>query len=32
MIEADGRPGQWYLHLFAAEQPDLDWTNPEVPV
>jgi alpha-glucosidase len=23
--------GQWYMHLFAAEQPDLDWTNPEVP-
>jgi alpha-glucosidase len=23
--------GQWYLHLFAREQPDLDWTNPEVP-
>jgi alpha-glucosidase len=22
--------GQWYLHLFAAEQPDLDWSNPEV--
>ena len=22
--------GQWYLHLFTAEQPDLDWTNPEV--
>ena len=22
--------GEWYLHLFAAEQPDLDWTNPEV--
>ncbi len=22
--------GQWFLHLFAAEQPDLDWTNPEV--
>lgn len=22
--------GQWYLHLFAAEQPDLDWDNPEV--
>jgi alpha-glucosidase len=21
---------QWYLHLFAPEQPDLDWTNPEV--
>ncbi|MCL3778294.1 MULTISPECIES: glycoside hydrolase family 13 protein [unclassified Actinomyces] len=22
--------GWWYLHLFAAEQPDFDWTNPEV--
>ncbi len=22
--------GQWYLHLFAAEQPDLNWDNPEV--
>ncbi|MFC4052027.1 glycoside hydrolase family 13 protein [Actinomadura syzygii] len=22
--------GQWYLHLFAAEQPDLNWENPEV--
>ena len=21
---------EWYLHLFAAEQPDLNWTNPEV--
>jgi len=27
---ADGRPGEWYLHLFAPAQPDLDWTNPEV--
>jgi alpha-glucosidase len=26
---ADG-PAQWYLHLFAPEQPDLDWTNEEV--
>jgi alpha-glucosidase len=26
----EGRPGQWYLHLFAPEQPDLDWTNEEV--
>jgi alpha-glucosidase len=24
------RDGQWYLHLFAPEQPDLDWENPEV--
>jgi alpha-glucosidase len=22
--------GQWYLHLFAAEQPDLNWDNREV--
>lgn len=22
--------GQWYLHMFTKEQPDLDWTNPEV--
>ncbi len=22
--------GQWYLHLFAAEQPDLNWENREV--
>jgi alpha-glucosidase len=22
--------GQWYLHLFAPEQPDLNWTNPAV--
>jgi len=22
--------GQWYLHLFAAEQPDLNWANREV--
>ena len=29
-IEADGSPGQWYLHLFDASQPDFDWSNPEV--
>jgi alpha-glucosidase len=23
--------GEWYLHLFAAEQPDLNWTCPQVP-
>ena len=22
--------GQWYYHLFAREQPDLNWRNPEV--
>ncbi|MFT4158200.1 MAG: glycoside hydrolase family 13 protein [Microbacterium sp.] len=22
--------GQWYLHSFAVEQPDLNWDNPEV--
>ncbi len=27
---ATGSPGEWYLHLFAPEQPDLDWTHPEV--
>ena len=30
VTEPDGKPGQWYLHLFAPEQPDLDWTEPEV--
>jgi alpha-glucosidase len=30
VVEPDGRPGQWYLHLFAPEQPDLDWSHPEV--
>jgi alpha-glucosidase len=25
-----GDVGQWYLHLFAPEQPDLNWENPEV--
>ena len=27
----DEASGQWYLHLFAPEQPDLDWWDPEVP-
>ncbi|MFF0574523.1 glycoside hydrolase family 13 protein [Streptosporangium saharense] len=22
--------GEWYLHLFAPEQPDLNWDNPEI--
>jgi alpha-glucosidase len=29
VTEADGSPGQWYMHLFDAEQPDLNWDNPE---
>lgn len=30
VTEADGTPGQWYLHIFDATQPDFDWTNEEV--
>ncbi|MCC4248053.1 glycoside hydrolase family 13 protein [Microbacterium testaceum] len=30
VTEADGTPGQWYLHIFDESQPDFDWTNPEV--
>lgn len=30
VTEPDGTPGQWYLHLFAPEQPDLNWDNAEV--
>ena len=30
VTEPDGTPGQWYLHIFAAEQPDLNWDNDEV--
>ena len=26
----DAPTGQWYLHLFLPEQPDLDWSNPAV--
>ncbi len=26
----DERSGQYYLHLFLPEQPDLNWGNPEV--
>lgn len=28
--EPDGTAGQWYYHLFAAEQPDFNWRNPKV--
>ncbi|HEX3782515.1 MAG TPA: glycoside hydrolase family 13 protein [Pseudonocardiaceae bacterium] len=28
--DADGTPGEWYLHLFAPEQPDFNWDQAEV--
>lgn len=30
VTEADGTAGPWYLHMFAPEQPDLNWEHPEV--
>ncbi|MGC0271747.1 glycoside hydrolase family 13 protein [Pseudactinotalea sp. Z1739] len=30
ITEADGSPGQWYLHLFDSHQPDLNWEHEEV--
>jgi len=30
VVEPDGAPGEWYLHLFAPQQPDLNWNNPRV--
>ncbi len=30
VTEADGSPGEWYLHLFAPEQPDFNWDSPDV--
>ena len=30
ITEPNGEPGQWYMHLFASEQPDFNWDNPEV--
>ena len=26
----DAASGEWYLHIFSPEQPDLDWHNPDV--
>jgi alpha-glucosidase len=28
--DPDGAAGEWYLHLFAAGQPDLNWDSPKV--
>jgi alpha-glucosidase len=30
VTEPDGALGQWYLHLFDAQQPDFNWRNREV--
>ena len=26
----DGTPGEWYLHLFTPQQPDVNWSHPDV--
>lgn len=30
IVEKDGKPGQWYCHIFASEQPDFNWENHEI--
>jgi alpha-glucosidase len=30
VTEPDGSPGEWYLHLFAPEQPDYNWGSADV--
>jgi alpha-glucosidase len=30
IAEPDGTPGQWYLHVFDAGQPDFNWEHPDV--
>lgn len=30
VTESDGSPGQWYMHIFASEQPDWNWEHPDV--
>jgi alpha-glucosidase len=29
-VNADDTLGEWYLHLFAPQQPDLNWNHPDV--
>jgi alpha-glucosidase len=28
--DSEGSPGQWYLHLFDAQQPDFNWRSSDV--
>jgi alpha-glucosidase len=30
VVEADGLPGEWYLHLYTPQQPDFNWSNAQV--
>jgi alpha-glucosidase len=30
VTESDGKPGQWFVHLFDSSQPDLNWASPQV--
>ena len=30
VTQPDGAPGQWYLRLFAPEQPDVNWNHPDI--
>ncbi|GAB1689911.1 glycoside hydrolase family 13 protein [Krasilnikovia sp. M28-CT-15] len=30
ITDPDGKPEQWYLHLFDVSQPDLNWAEPAV--